>query len=205
MRVRGRAGAIVPSLVFTAFALGAPGCKESAMPNDTTKQAVSRCADPRDVLERARRAAEGPGADIGWDLSPILPGVWPPAGPPVAVLFAYVRTPLPTSTERWQVRSPFLRVDVPLTDASAAPSVTRLDARALSPAESGRTPRATPEAMEAAAAALLGALCAGAPPAPADEQRLRAAYREWAFEHGALADELRRLCPAFFSWLDTGE
>jgi hypothetical protein len=106
--------------------------------------------------------------------------------------------------ERWKVHSPFVRLQILLTDGSAAPEVSRFSPRSLG-AERGDPRKATPEVMEQAAGPLLDAICAGVLPTAADAPRLRAAYREWIFEHGVLADELRPTAPAFFKWIAEGE
>ena len=198
-----RGGVAALGIALAACVLGAGVGNEAGVSDDTTRRQAGRCASAREVVEQAQRAAESAGADIGWGLSPLFPATWPPAGEPVALLFAYVRLPLPTSMERWEVQSPFLRVEVPLAEAAASPRLARLHPRPLTPSEAGRSQRATPEVMEQAAASLLHAICARSLPAPEDAKRVREAYRQWAFEHRALAVELRRHCPEFFAWLDT--
>ena len=173
------------------------------MTKEVHKKRLESCGDPRSVINRAEQSLAAQAPDKVWQFSPIFPGTWPPAGELVAILYAYERFPLPTNTERWQVESPFLRLDVPLA-TTEPPRLTRLDARALG-FENKPLMQATPEAMEQAAAPLLDAVCAGVLPAPADAARLRAAYRAWIFDHGALAAELQHAVPAFFKWVAEGD
>jgi len=174
------------------------------MSNDTPETQAARCDDASAVIGRARRALSAVAAEMPWTLSPIFPETWPPSGKPVAMVYAYVTTVLPTSMERLEVYSPFLRLQILLTDASAPPEVSRFTPRSLG-SERGDPRKATPEVMEQAAGPLLDAICAGVLPTAADAPRLRAAYREWIFEHGVLADELRAAAPAFFTWIAEGE
>lgn len=104
--------------------------------------------------------------------------------------------------ERNEIMSPFIRIEVPLGDPIATPRLVRLDdVRRLGVWTVNRT-RATAEIMEQAAVPLLEAICAGKLPPAADAARLRASYREWISVHGVLSDEMRRVAPAFFTWVE---
>jgi predicted small integral membrane protein len=189
---------IAAVLVVCAFA----ATEESSMRKES-KQLP--CVTLREATERARGAAAGATADAVWQLTPPLAAAWPARGQPVAVFFAYISVPLPTSTARWEIHSPSLRVDVDLADASTAPRVTVLRSRTLPGSEESTLMAPTPEAMEQAGQALLERLCAadGHVPAGAAADAVRGPYREWVRAHRTLAAELRKYCRTFFHWLES--
>ena len=194
-----RARAAIAGVALAASALA--GCSgKDDVSNDERNLPIS-CATAAAVDAAARRAAAAAAPEMPATFSPILPIDWPPQGQPTAVIFGYVRTVLPTSTARWEVHAPFVRIDVALTGDSAVPRATRLEARTLG-SERGGASTVSADAMEQAAEALLVAICQRRVPAAADAVRVRAAYRQWIVEHTVIADELRTTVPAFFSWLE---
>jgi hypothetical protein len=198
MRIRVRSAALAVTLGICLLAVS---CKREISMSDLTQKGVD-CATPREVVARARAAVAAEAADTAWELTPLLPAKWPPSGDLVVTQFAYVRLALPTGIARWEVRSPFLRVDLPLAPRNAVPQLARLDARPLAPPEAALPHRASDAVMEQAAEPLLEALCARALPLSEAAARIREAYRAWSFEHATLAEELRPFCPSFFAWLD---
>ena len=174
------------------------------MATESPKGRVGACMDPPAVIGQAQQALAEQSSGMPGILSPILPGAWPPAGEPVAVLYAYVRNSLPTGTERWQVMSPFMRLEIPIADTHAKVRVGRLEARPLG-VEGKPITQATPDVIGQAAAPLLWALCARAIPATEEAKKIRAAYRAWIVDHASLADELRRTDSAFLKWIEVSE
>lgn len=168
----------------------------------STKPAVECSRDPLAVVARAQAALEL--QDLVGRLSPIFPGTWPPAGEQNAVIYAYNGQTLPAGMERNALSSPFARVEISLSDPSAVPRVVRLDVRTLGVWLVNKT-RATPEIMDRAAAPMLEAICARKLPPPEDAVQLRANYREWARIHTLVSQEMRRLLPSFFSWVEEND
>jgi hypothetical protein len=194
----------IPVLTWGIILFGLGACrKREATVTDAAPSALVECnGDPRKVIERAERVLRD---EERWGaLTPILPGTWPPAGEPVAVLYAYGRHLQPTGIESWEIRSPHVRVEVPLANVAARPRLWRLEVRQLG-AEWKRHREVTPEVMAQEAAPLLSAICASVLPGPEEAARLRTYYGAWISEHGALADELRRNAPAFFAWIEAND
>jgi hypothetical protein len=155
-------------------------------------------------------AAAEPLASTFAALTPPFPLNWPPNGEWTAVYFAYTRVPLPTSTDLYEVQTPFLRITVGLDAAGAAKSsVARLTPKPAKFSEAGGAIDPSSETMERAAEVLFDVVClkSGAPaePAGAAATTLRSAYRTWLREHQSVGNEMRLTFPAFVAWVESNQ
>ena len=168
----------------------------------------SRGLSPREAADRALRAAVKEAGPAVGEFTPPLPSTWPPNGDRAVVYLAYLRLPMATGVERYEVHAPHLRVDLKVGEAAGAePTVTRLESSGpLRFPESANVPGPPAELMTRGAQALFDAV-RSVPDAGGPDGRgaadLRAAYRAWSGAHQSISGSARAFFPAFFEWIDS--
>jgi hypothetical protein len=128
--------------------------------------------------------------------------------------FAYTSAASSSSTERREVSSPFLRIDVDLS-GKAKPKITRLRPRVIGSEEipvgplSAGDQRQEEARLQSSLSALFrwiehGDGAAGGKPGE-EAAAIRAGYNAWAKTEPALAAEIKRRLPSFFRWLSNSQ
>lgn len=133
-------------------------------------------------------------------VTPALPSRWPPVAGVGVSYFVYATRGLSTSTVQNEIFAPHLRVDFDLT-GKMGPVVSTLKSRLLA-TESEQAGSLKKSELAAAEQLLFDALAKGETPAGEAATRIRSEYRAWMAERPAFTDELRRLMPDFFRWVE---
>jgi hypothetical protein len=178
-------------------------------------RAARHTLSPAEARQRAEAAARSASGDFLPQLTPPLPAVWPPAaGSRTAVYFGYTAIALPTSSNKRQVSSPYLKIEVDLT-GQAKPKISRMKSTPLPVGDPplGAMTDADQKQVEArmqAAQTTLFRLITQAgvqshKPSASDATAIEAGYRDWMHAEPAIADLLKRKHAAFFRWFSTAK
>ena len=209
-RLKTIAVCLLATVPLTSTPVLTSGCDKERNMKLSSKSPVKndpRTLTPEEVAALATAAVRNEfGSDVTMKMTPPFPATWPPAGNRTVVYFAYSREGLPTGMVRYQVYSPFARVELSITSGTtAALHLTRLKPRLLPYTETESLRGDPAEQTTAAQEALFKLITSPAPSRfnPALAEPMRRTYQAWIGQHSGLATVIRKHVPQFFAWLET--